>query len=155
MKCAFLAATIFVFCLTNSIGQEKLLGSDPLTGLPLIPATDPGKNLGNAPNSLPNGQLCASKMQGNFYMLYNIKVEATVEWYSSHLSGFKKVRGYESKRAQIGFYKPDGTVVVFVTGTSGAEGEDTDAYSVAYERYQPGLSEKTLASLTQGKIICQ
>jgi hypothetical protein len=72
MKCAFLAATIFVFCLTNSISQEKLLGSDPLTGLPLIPATDPGKNLGNAPNSLPNGQLCKSKMQGNFYMLYNI-----------------------------------------------------------------------------------
>jgi hypothetical protein len=45
--------------------------------------------------------------------------------------------------------------VVIVTGDSGTQGENTNAYSVAYERYQPGISEKTINSLTRGKIICQ
>jgi hypothetical protein len=90
----------------------------------------------------------------NFYLLYNIKVDAAVAWYSSHLSGFKKVSGYESQRSQVPFYKPDGTIVIIVTGDPG-EGENTDAYSVAYERYQPGISERTITSLTQGKIVCQ
>ena len=49
--------------------------------------------------------------------------------------------------------KSDGTIVIIV-GDPG-EGENTDAYSVAYERYQPGISERTITSLTQGKIVCQ
>ena len=47
MKTVFLAATMFVLCLTNATGQGKLLASDPPTGLPLISATDPGKHIGN------------------------------------------------------------------------------------------------------------
>jgi hypothetical protein len=155
MKTVALLAAIFVFSLTNATGQGKVLSSDPLTGLPLIPATDSGMHVGNEPNPLPPSQVCKSKMQGEFYSLYKMKVGAAVEWYSSHLSGFKKARGYDSKRAQIAFYKPDGTIVIFVTGNPGAEGENTDAYSVAYQSYQPGLSEKTIIAVTQGKIVCQ
>jgi hypothetical protein len=161
MKTVFLAATMFVLCLTNATGQGKLLASDPPTGLPLISATDPGKHIGNMsytynePTKMPDGQVCKSKMQANFYSLYNIKVDAAVAWYSSHLSGFKKVSGYESERSQTAFYNSDGTIVIFVTGDSGAKDENTKAYSVAYERYQPGISEKTITAVTQGRIVCQ
>ena len=161
MKTVLLAATMFVLCLTDATGQGKLLTNDPLTGLPLIPATDSGKHIANLsytynePSKMPDGQVCKSKMQANFYLLYNIKVDAAVAWYSSHLSGFKKVSGYESQRSQTAFYNSDGTIVVIVTGDSGAQGENTEVYSVAYERYQPGLSEKTITAVTQGKIVCQ
>ena len=161
MKTVLLAATMFVLCLTDATGQGKLLTNDPLTGLPLIPATDSGKHIANLsytynePSKMPDGRVCKSKMQANFYLLYNIKVDAAVAWYSSHLSGFKKVSGYESQRSQTAFYNSDGTIVVIVTGDSGAQGENTNAYAVAYERYQPGISEKTINSLAHGKIVCQ
>ena len=161
MNTVLLAATMFVLCLTDATGQGKLLTNDPLTGLPLIPATDSGKHIANLsytynePTQMPDGQICKSKMQGNFYLLYNIKVDAAVAWYSTHLSGFKKASGYASRRSQTAFYNSDGTIVVIVTGDSGAQDENTDAYAVAYERYQPGISEKTINSLAHGNIVCQ
>ena len=160
MQTTLLVATMLVLCLTNALGQGKLLTNDPLTDLPLTPATDSGKHMANVsytynkPTKMPDGQVCKSKMQANFYSLYNIKVDAVAAWYSSHLSGFRKVSGYESQRSQTAFYNSDGTIVVIVTGDSAAQGENTGAYAVAYERYQPGLSEKTITSLTQGKIVC-
>lgn len=161
MKFTLLIATMLMFSLSNAAGQAKVLTSDPLTGLPLIPATVLVKDAGNEPVEMPAGQVCKSKTQGDFYSLYNyfshnkIGLNEASDWYASHLSGFKKIQGYESGRAQIAFYNSDRTAVIFLTGNSGAEGENTQAYSVAYERYQPGLSEKTITSLTHGKIICQ
>lgn len=160
MRYTLVVATIFVLALASAAGQAKVLTSDPLTGLPLIPATVVAENAGNEPVKMPGGQVCKSKMQANFYSLYNyfskhnIKVSNAIAWYSSHLSGFNKVSGYESRRSQTAFYNSDRTIVIIVTGNPGAAGEDTDAYSVAYERYQPGISEKTITSLTQGKIVC-
>jgi hypothetical protein len=160
MKNALALVTLVLLVVANATGQGKTLTNDPLTGLPLIPATAVAKK----PVKMPDGQVCKSKMQGNFYSLFSpssyfskqtIKVSEVVSWYSSHLSGFKKVSGYESRTSQTAFYNSDRTIVVIVTGNPGAAGEDTDAYSVAYERYQPGLSEKTISSLTQGKIVCQ
>ena len=52
---------------------------------------------------MPDARICKSKFEGNFYSLFNIKVDAAVAWYSSHLSGFKKIQGYESQRSQTGF----------------------------------------------------
>ena len=158
MKTVFLAATMFVLCVTNATAQGKLLTSDPLTGLPLISATDSGQHFGliyNEPTKMPDGQICKSKFQGNFYSLFNIKVDAAAVWYSSYLSGFKKVSGYASQHSQTAFYNSDGTIVIIVTGDRGAQGENTNAYAVAYERYQPGLSEKTITALTQGNMVCQ
>ncbi len=161
MKTLCLCAAVFALTLVNAAGQSKVLTNDPLTGLPLIPATVLFKNVGNEPDKMPDGQICKSKMQGEFYSLYSpfsqnkIKLNDAIAWYASHLSGFKKVQGYESGRSQIAFYNSDRTAVIFVTGNNGAQGENTDAYSVAYEHYQPGISEKTITSLTQGKIVCQ
>ena len=162
MKNVLIIAAIFVFSSANGAAQAKTLTNDPLTGLPLIPATVLFKNVGNEPDKMPDAQLCKSKMQGDFYSLTTvmnpasvIKMDAAAAWYTSHLSGFKKVQGYESGRSQIAFYKPDGTRVVFLTGQRGAQGENSGAYAVAYERYQPGISEKTITGLTQGKMVCQ
>jgi hypothetical protein len=155
MKTVFLAVTIFVLFLTNATGQGKSLTDDPLTGLPRIPATDSRNHIGNGPTQMPDGQVCKSKMQGNFYSLHDIKTDAVVQWYASHLSGFKKVQGYENGRSQAAFYNSDRTLLIIVTGESGAKGENTNAYAVAYERYQPGLSERTVTGMTQGNVDCR
>src|ERR1700722_12267459 len=102
-----LCAAVFALSLANAAGQT--LTNDPLTGLPLISATEPGKGMGNQPTKMPDGQVCRSSMKGEFYMLFNIKTNEAAAWYASHLSGFKKVQGYESGRAQIIFYNSDGT----------------------------------------------
>lgn len=160
MKNAIVLAIILVVALADAAGQGKVLTNDPLTGLPLTPATVVVESAGNKPVKMPDGQVCKSKMQGNFYDLYsyfskhNVKVSNVVAWYASQLSGFNKVRGYDSSRSQTAFYNSDRTILIIVTGNPSAAGEDTDAYSVAYERYQPGLSDKTVTSLTQGKVIC-
>ena len=160
MTNATVVAIVLVFASANASGQAKVLTNDPLTNFPLIPATVVVANAGNEPVKMPDGRVCKSAMQGNFYSLYNffskhnLKVSQAVAWYSSHLSGFNKVSGYGSGRSQTAFYNSDQTTVIIVTGNPGAAGEDTDAHSVAYERYVPGLSERTITSLTQGKIIC-
>jgi hypothetical protein len=149
-----------VLALSVTAAGSQALTKDPATGLPLIPATDPHvptvlTSAPNEPTKMPDGRVCKSAMQANFYSLYKIKVDATVAWYDAHLSGFKKVSGYGGGRSQTAFSNADGTLVVIVTGDAGAQGANVDAYSVAYERYQPGLSAKTIDSLTQGKLTCQ
>lgn len=149
MRATVLALTMMVLAVSNAAGQGKTLPSDPLTGLPLIPASDAGKGLGNAPVQMPPGRVCTSGMQGNFYPLHGITMDAASAWYASHLSGFKKVAG--SARQYAFFSNSDRTVLVIVTGHSGS----TEAGSVAYERYQPGLSEKTVEGMANGKIVCK
>lgn len=164
MKITYLSGTMLVFCLSGAYGQ----GKDPVTGLPVIPAAETivqGKSLGFEPSDLPPTAVCKSKMKGDFYTLSSmdalaktirtVKVSSVVAWYAARLSGFKKSQGYADGRSQIAFYKSEGTNVVWITGDNGRQGEDTDAYSVSYQRYDPGLSEKTIVSMTQGKIVCQ
>lgn len=150
MKTTSLGAMTVVFCFVSAIGHAKPLTNDPLTGLPLIPAT-----LGSQPVKMPDSRVCKSKTQGDFYSLRSIKMDAAAAWFSSHLSGFQKAQGYESGRTQIAFFNTDGTIVIFLTGNPGAEGQNTDAYGTAYERYEPGLSEKTITSVTHGRIVCR
>lgn len=159
---------MLLFCLASVHGQ----GKDPATGLAVIPAAETifaGKSYGFQPGPLPGGIVCKSTMKGGFYALSNmnvkdnkIKVSAVVAWYGANLSGFKKVQGYVSQgaqntsgRSQTAFYNPAGTMVVLITGSAGKQGEDTNTYGIAYQHYEPGLSEKTIASLTQKKIVCQ
>jgi hypothetical protein len=85
----------------------------------------------------------------------SVKVSTVVAWYTAHLPGFKETQGYEHGRSQTAFYNAGGTIVVFITGASGRPGEDTGTYGVAYQHYEPGVSEKTIVSLTQGKLACQ
>jgi hypothetical protein len=140
-----------VLCMALAAGAQikpKLLTTDPLTGLPLSPSTDTG--YGNDPTPLPASNVCKSKLQGEFYLLYHTTTDAAAAWYTHNLKDLKMAKGTESGRTQVVFYKADGTVLVIVTG-----GHDSpDAYSVAYQRYTPGLSEKTIAAVTQGKVVC-
>lgn len=133
----------------------KLLTVDLLTGLPLYPATDSRLHLGNEPTRLPESTVCKSKMQADFYSVYDSKVDATLTWYASQLAGFKKTHAYAAHRSHDSFYNADGTMMVTVTGSVGKVGENTDTYSVVYSRFQPGLSEKTMVSVNQQKVVCQ
>ena len=149
MRATVLALAMLVLAVSNAAGQGKSLPSDPLTGLPLIPATDAGKGFGNKPVQMPPGRVCASAMQGNFYPLHGITMDAASAWYASHLSGFEAVPG--GARQYAFFSNSDRTILVILTGHSGS----TEADSVAYERYRPGLSEKTVEGLASGKIVCK
>src|SRR5665213_283043 len=154
MERTFVIAAVLALWFTSAAGQGRLLSNDPLTGLPLYPGTDSGSHTGNEPNKMPGTPVCKSKKQAVFYKIYKMKTDDAVAWYTLHLSGFKKVSGYDSQRAQIAFRSSDGTLLVIVTGEPGAKGENTTAYSVAYEQFQPGISEKTVEGLTLGRLVC-
>jgi hypothetical protein len=145
-------AALVVLCMALAAGAQikpKLLTTDILTGLPLSPSTDTG--YGNNPNPLPDSNVCKSKMHGEFYLLFHTTTDATAAWYAQNLKDFKMAKGTQSGRAQVVFYKPDGSVLVIITG-----GLNTpDAYSVAYELYTPGLSPKTITGIPQGNIDCR
>ncbi len=149
----FVAVSI-LSCVCTVRGGTKLLTTDPLTGLPLHPATDSRLHLGNEPTRLPESQVCKSKMQFDFYSIYDSKVRATLAWYDAHLPGFKKTHAFAANRSQDTYYKTDGTVLVSVTGSPGKEGEDMDTYSVSYAYVQPGLDEKTIVALNQHRVVC-
>ena len=157
MKAVLLGITLLAFVSASS-GQIKILTTDPLTQLPLLPATESIKKVGNEPVKMPDGTVCKCKMQGNFYKLYdyfskdNITLSDALAWYASHLSGFKKTEA--SDHSQTIFSNADGTLLVIVTAESHVADGAAKASSVAYERYQPGISEKTIVSLTQKKIVC-
>ena len=149
----FVAMVMLSFVLTAR-GGTKSLTTDPLTGLPLHPATDSRLHLGNEPTQLPESEVCKSKMRVDFYSVYDSKVNATLAWYDAHLPGFKKTHAYAANRSQDTYYKTDGTVLVSVTGSPGKEGENIDTYSVLYARLQPGLPEKTIVALNQQRVVC-
>ncbi|HVR23512.1 MAG TPA: hypothetical protein VMU26_09325 [Candidatus Polarisedimenticolia bacterium] len=149
----FVAILVLSFVFT-AWGGTKLLTTDPLTGLPLHPGTDSRLHLGNEPTQLPESQVCKSKMQADFYSVYDSKVNATLAWYDAHLPGFKKTHAYAANRSQDTYYKTDGTVLVAVTGSPGKDGENMDTYSVLYARLQPGLPEKTIVALNQQRVVC-
>jgi hypothetical protein len=131
------------------------LTTDPLTNLPLYPATDSHLHLGNEPTQLPASKVCRSNMEADFYSVFDSKVDATLAWYAAHLSGFKKTHGYAAKRSQDTFYNNDGTIIVSITGSVGNEGDNTDTYSVVYAKFAPGLSERSIVAMNQQKVVCQ
>jgi hypothetical protein len=52
------------------------------------------------------------------------------------------------------FSNADGTIVVILIAESKTADGIARTSSVAYERYQPGISEKTIASFLQKHIVC-
>jgi len=145
-----------------SIATDSILTTDPLTGLPLSPATVCRTSVciqfhsGNEPVKVPEAPLCKSNMQANFYSLLNSnsKVDATVAWYASHLPGFKKTHAYADGRSNDTFYNSAGTMFVLVMGDPGKDGENTDTYAVTYYRVSPGLREKSIIALNSQKVDC-
>jgi hypothetical protein len=156
MKLSMILAIALVFCcVVIAGGNTKLLTADPLTSLPLYPATDSRLHLGNEPTRLPESNVCGIKMQADFYTVYDSKVDATLGWYGAHLPGFKGTHAYAANRSQDTFYNPEGTLAVSVTGSLGKADENTETYSVLYSRFQPALTEKAIIGLNQQKVICQ
>ena len=161
MKTILWLGTMLVFGSAVGAGQGDL---DPLTRIPVIPAAETvvqGKSYGFQPTQMPVTTVCKSKMSGNFYAVGSmnvkdnkIKMSTVVSWYAAHLSGFTKTQGYESGRSQIAFSNGDGSIVVFLTGEPGPQSQDTTIHGIGYESFQPGISEKTIAGLTQGKVVC-
>lgn len=137
-----------------ALASSATLTTDPLTKLPLIPSTDSGFHLDNAPMRLPDTQMCKSKMQTDFYSLAHGKLGAAIAWYDAHLPGFHKTHAYGVDRSHDTFYNTDGTVIVSITGNPGKNGEDVDAHSVIYARFQPGLSEKEIVSMNSSHLVC-
>jgi hypothetical protein len=93
-------------------------------------------------------------MQTDFYSVYDAKVDATLAWCVAHLQGFKQTHSYADGRSQDAFYKPDGTVLVSVTGNRAKEGENAPTYSISYQKFTPGLAEKTIVAMKDRKVVC-
>jgi hypothetical protein len=141
--------------LTLSVpAANKTLTNDPLTGLPIVPTPD-RLHLGNAPTVLPDTKMCGSNAKMNFYSTNGIQVDATVAWYSAQLPGFKKTHAWVSERSQDTFYKPDGTMIVSITGEPGAKGQNTDVHGLVYGKFEPALSEKTILGMNTQNIVCK
>lgn len=130
------------------------LTADPLTGLPLYPATDSRLHLGNEPTKIPNSQMCKSQMQGDFYVVYDSRIDATLAWYAAHLAGFHKAHAYSNGRSRDAFYNDAGTPAVIVTGDPGKDGENVGTHGIVYYSFHPGLPAKTIVAFTQEKVSC-
>src|ERR1700690_4317743 len=102
MNIARILTVIFSLSFALSAGAATLT-TDPLTGLPLDPATD-SHHLGNEPSKMPDSQICKSKTQGDSYTDIGSKVDVTVAWYAAHLAGFHKTHAYAAGRSQDAFY---------------------------------------------------
>jgi len=152
MKLINIAAITLCFSFPLSAGN-KTLTTDPLTELPIIPSPDP-LHLGNEPQKLPDTTVCKTKMEIDFYSVNQLKVDATLTWYGSHLPGFKKTHAYASGRSQDAFYNSAGTLMVGITGSPAKGGENSDTYAIVYAKFQPPLSEKAIVSLNTQQIVC-
>jgi hypothetical protein len=156
MKPSIVLAIMLALCSVPIASvSTKILTTDPLTHLPLYPATDSRLHLGNDPTRLPESTVCGSKMVADFYTVYDSKVDATLAWYGAHLAGFKKTHAYAAGRSQDTFYNAEGALAVSVTGSSAKAGDNTEAYSVVYSRFQPALSEKAIITLNEQELVCQ
>jgi hypothetical protein len=133
---------------------NKTLTIDPLTGLPIVSSPD-RLHLGNEPTVLPVTKICKSDAKMNFYSPNDIKVNATVAWYAAQLPGFKKTHGQHNNRSQDMFYKPDGTMIVSITGEPGTDTKDGDVHGIVYGKFEPALTEKTIIGMNTQNIVCQ
>ncbi|HEY2712750.1 MAG TPA: hypothetical protein VGI60_09575 [Chthoniobacterales bacterium] len=153
MKKIFSCAVIFGFALVVSANSASTEKTDSLTGLPLYPAVSNRVDEGK-PVKLPEVTICQSKMETNFYSVYDAKIDATLAWCVAHFQGFKQVHGYSDGRSQNAFYNSDGTILVSVTGSVAKEGENTATVSISYKKFNPGLSQTTILGMKDRKIVC-
>ena len=155
-KLAVVCAVSLLFSLPSAqlaAQTGKTLTNDPLTGLPIPPSNDP-MHLGNAPTDVPEYQVCKSKAQTNMYSLNGIKMNATAAWFGAKLPGFKKSEVWTNGKTAISFNKPDGTVMVSLTGRNAPKGQDADVFGITYVKFTPALSEKSIAGFAVQNIVC-
>ena len=61
-----ISGLLLVLCLTGAGAQEKLLTTDPLTGLPVSPATDPGFQLATRRPGCPTRRFARARCRRTF-----------------------------------------------------------------------------------------
>jgi hypothetical protein len=135
------------------ICQAAILTTDPLTQLPLDPASNSRLNLGNAPTAMQPSSICKSKFQANLYTVYET-VNETTAWYTAHLRAFRHAHGYSGGRSRETFYNADSTMVISILGEPGPDGHNVDTHTVMYYSFQPGLAEKTILAMLNEKTVC-
>jgi hypothetical protein len=142
IRTSLLALSVAIFAATASAAH---LTQDALTQLPL-PAITEGI-LGNSPTEMPPATICKSRYRGNFYSPINATLESAVAWYVANLKGFRHIESADHSSHL--FSDTQRSVIVIVTGKPGG-----DATSVAYEKYEPGLSEKALVGFINKSLDC-
>ena len=102
------------------------------------------------PGPLPTTVLCKSQSSGNFFIVSGKNTRDLTNWYTAALPGFKKYPAVTDGRTQVTFFSADGTQEVTITGNPNS----TEAYSISYGRFHPGLTTAAMASFNTGKMIC-
>ena len=142
-----------IVCALTELTHAGSIATDPVTKLPL-PAPDAPFSLDDGPNQINDVPVCKSKSTMNMYTGHSGKVSAAINWYSTHLVGFKHVHGFGSQRSQDTFFNTTGTLIVGITGAPGQDGQDTNLYSVIYGTIQPGVSDKVISGMNVQKVVC-
>jgi hypothetical protein len=140
-----LSTLAFSLLMCASAASAATLTQDPLTQLPL-PAMTVGM-LGNAPTEMPPAAVCKSQYRGNYYELMNATLQNAVAWYVGNLKGFRHIESADHSTHV--FSDAQRSLIVIVMGKAGGE-----AGKVAYEKYEPGLSEKTLLGIVKKSVDC-
>jgi hypothetical protein len=144
-----------VTLVANSVRAQagKTLASDRLTGLPIIASEDKFHSE-NEPQVIDPFQTCKSKSEMNMYSPMGIKMNLTVAWYESKLTGFKKAVSYDGAQ-EVLFCKTDRTIAVSIIGKKAPQGSDADVDSITYAKFTPGLAEKEMLGMNSHKPVCQ
>jgi hypothetical protein len=142
IRASLLTLPLAIFAVTAS---AEHLTQDPLTQLPL-PAITEGM-LGNSPSEMTPATVCKSAYRGNLYILVNATLESAVAWYAGALKGFRHIES--ANHLTHVFSDAQRSIIVIVMGRA-----DGKANSAAYEKYEPGLSEKTLLGIVKKSVDC-
>jgi|HubBroStandDraft_5_1064220.scaffolds.fasta_scaffold724045_1 hypothetical protein len=153
MKPFVMAAAILIGISAMASSYSGGPATDSLTHLPLPDAAST-LILAGDPMPLPNVPVCKSTATMNFYTARSGRVDAAIAWYTANLKGLKHAHGYGSGRSQDTFYSSDGTVIVSITGTPAAQGQNSDVYSIIYGAIKPGASEKAIIAMNMQKVDC-
>jgi hypothetical protein len=139
------SALAVVLACSVATASAAHLTMDPLTQLPLPTITD--NAFGNDPNEMPAATICNSQFRGDFYSLNGASLDSAVSWYVSTLKGFRHIQSAD--HAVHAFADAQRSVIVILMGKPGGA-----ANTVAYEKYEPGLSEKTLQGIAKKLLDC-
>jgi hypothetical protein len=142
IRTSSLALSLAICAVTAS---AEHLTKDALTQLPL-PAFTQGI-LGNQPTEMPSATICKSRYRGNLYQLSNATLDSAVAWYVGTLKGFRHIQSADHSTHM--FADAQRSIIVIVMGKTGG-----NAASVAYEKYEPGLSEKALVGFVNKTLDC-
>ena len=132
------AAGLAYVALTNS-ALPAAAATDSISGLPLYPGL-------SEPDVMKDVPMCGSaKGTMALYFQAKLPLQTVDHWFAAHLSGFERMSGH-TDRPQLVYYKPDGKLIVGITG----DPTDANVYSISYVLANPPLArDHLMGMLTQ------